>query len=53
MVFPILNVNFRAEEARDNYAVMGVAGHLTVPGVRLKIGLTLVNVKTVHTFFQL
>ena len=27
---------FRAEEARDNYAVMGVAGHLTIPGVEIE-----------------
>lgn len=26
----------RAEEARENYAVMGVAGHLTVPGVKIE-----------------
>ena len=26
----------RAEEARDNYAVMGVAGHLTIPGVEIE-----------------
>tara|TARA_Y100001970_G_scaffold280668_1_gene390015 strand:+ start:8514 stop:10736 length:2223 start_codon:yes stop_codon:yes gene_type:complete len=26
----------RAEEARENYAVMGVAGHLTVPGVEIE-----------------
>ena len=26
----------RAAEARDNYAVMGVAGHLTVPGVTIE-----------------
>ena len=26
----------RAEEARENYAVMGVAGHLTVPGVTIE-----------------
>jgi len=28
--------NRRAEEARENYAVMGVAGHLTVPGVKIE-----------------
>ena len=28
--------NNRAEEARDNYAAMGVAGHLTVPGVTIE-----------------
>jgi hypothetical protein len=28
--------NRRAEEARENYAVMGVAGHLTVPGVTIE-----------------
>ena len=28
--------SLRAEEARDNYAVMGVAGHLTVPGVTIE-----------------
>ena len=26
----------RAEDARNNYAVMGVAGHLTVPGVEIE-----------------
>ena len=26
----------RAEEARDNYSAMGVAGHLTVPGVTIE-----------------
>jgi len=28
--------NRRAEEARENYAVMGVAGHLTIPGVKIE-----------------
>ena len=28
--------SLRAEEARDNYSAMGVAGHLTIPGVTIE-----------------
>ena len=34
--FSDADCSLRAEEARDNYAVMGVAGHLTVPGVQIE-----------------
>ena len=34
--FSDADCSLRAEEARDNYAVMGVAGHLTVPGVKIE-----------------
>ena len=34
--FSVNECSIRAEKARDNYAVMGVAGHLTVPGVKIE-----------------
>ena len=34
--FSVNECSIRADKARDNYAAMGVAGHLTVPGVKIE-----------------
>ena len=34
--FSVTECSLRAEEARDNYSAMGVAGHLTIPGVTIE-----------------